>query len=95
MQRTKEDIWEQIIIDGSTEFSGPVLTRAQAKAGVVHDSRPEPDPEPFSNLDCSLFEGAQKAHKSLASSSGLRMRLTSGLPDIKEKKEKGLSKNMW
>lgn len=43
----------------STAASGPVLTRAQVKAGVGHDSQPakEPEPDPFSNLDCSLFQG--------------------------------------
>lgn len=45
--------------DGSTALSGPVLTRAQAKAGVAHNSRPEKEsmPGPFSNLDSSLYEG--------------------------------------
>lgn len=51
--------------DCSTPLSGPVLTRAQAKAGVEHDLQAEP--EPFSNMDSSLFEGGTKRPEEIAS----------------------------
>lgn len=72
-------------IDSNAALSGQVLTRAQAKAEVAHNSRsgeePEPEPAPFSNLDSSLFEGGTKGPRKSCRQCQFEKGLTSRLPD--------------
>lgn len=79
--------------DGSAALVGPVLTRAQAKAGVMPDAQQEKElePQPFSTLDSSLFEGGTKGPKKSRRQRRFEKGLMSRLPDNK----KGRSKDMW
>uniref|UniRef100_A0AAQ5XHE4 Gypsy retrotransposon integrase-like protein 1 n=1 Tax=Amphiprion ocellaris TaxID=80972 RepID=A0AAQ5XHE4_AMPOC len=72
---------------------GPVITRAQARAEVT--SKPkltcEPQTEPFSTLDDSLFEGGTKGPRKSRRQRRFEKGLKSREPDCKE----GLIKDRW
>ena len=73
------------------DLSGPVITRAQARAGVTSDSRQEKEPDPFSTLDSSLFEGGTKGPRKSRRQRRFEKALQSRQPDCKG----GLKTDMW
>ncbi|XP_042247194.1 uncharacterized protein LOC121882816 [Thunnus maccoyii] len=79
--------------DGVKGLSGQVITRAQARAGVTSDpwQRKGPDPEPFSTLDSSLFEGGTKGPRKSRCQRRFEKGLKTRQPDCKE----GLTKDIW
>ena len=79
--------------DGVKGLSGQVITRAQARAGVTSDpwQRKGPDPEPFSTLDSSLFEGGTKGPRKSCRQRRFEKGLKTRQPDCKE----GLTKDIW
>ena len=74
-------------------LSGHVLTPAQARAGVTPEQRQgkEPDPELFSTLDSSVFEGAMKGPRK----SRRQQQFEKGLKSRELDCTKGLAKGMW
>ncbi|XP_042254566.1 uncharacterized protein LOC121887718 [Thunnus maccoyii] len=79
--------------DGVKSLSGQVITRAHARAGVTSDpwQRKGPDPEPFSTLDSSLFEGGTKGPRKSRRQRRFEKELKTRQPDCKE----GLTKDIW